>query len=196
MHLARAAAPLFLLSFAVAACTGSAAPAVYTTASTPGSAASAPAAVSPTTEAAAPSTDASGGSGTRGYGYSAGGGSASPAGAADAGIALATTSLGTVLVGPGGRTLYVFLADSGGTSACNGQCTSNWPPLTGALPALGAGLAAGDFGSISRGDGTKQVTFHGRPLYNFAGDQAAGQTNGQGIGGKWYVVGGDGTPIK
>jgi predicted lipoprotein with Yx(FWY)xxD motif len=34
------------------------------------------------------------------------------------------------------------------------------------------------------------------PLYTFAGDTAAGQTNGQGVGGSWFVVAPDGSPIK
>ena len=58
-------------------------------------------------------------------------------------------------------------------------------------------LDAGDFGSITRDDtGAKQVTFYGMPLYYVAGDQKAGDTNGQGLFGKWYIVGADGKPIK
>jgi len=34
------------------------------------------------------------------------------------------------------------------------------------------------------------------PLYRYAGDAAAGDTNGQGTGSVWYVVGADGQPIK
>jgi predicted lipoprotein with Yx(FWY)xxD motif len=64
------------------------------------------------------------------------------------------------------------------------------------MPSLGTGLNASDFGTITRADGTTQISFHGHPLYYFSGDQAAGDTHGQGIGGKWYVLGADGNPTK
>lgn len=185
----RAAAPL-LVAALVAACSGSATSA--TTAPAPSTGAVAAASAAPA---------ASSGSGYDAGGYTRGASSSAATGAGasaatTSGIALATNSLGTILVGADGKTLYVFLADSNGTSACTGACATNWPPLTGALPALGQGLNAADFGSITRGDGTAQVTFHGQPLYYFAGDQAAGDTKGQGLSGKWYVVGADGKPIK
>jgi predicted lipoprotein with Yx(FWY)xxD motif len=112
-------------------------------------------------------------------------------------LALADSKLGKILVDSDGKTLYVFLADSGGKSACTGNCVDNWPPLdSSAKPTLGTGLDAGDFASITRSDnGAAQVTFYGMPLYHFAGDQKAGDTNGQGLASKWYVVGADGKPI-
>lgn len=123
--------------------------------------------------------------------------SASAAAAGGPSIALASVSLGKVLTGEGGRTLYIFTPDSAGKSACNGDCAASWPPLAAAAaPTLGAGLDAGDFTTIARDDGSKQVAFYGMPLYYFAGDSAAGDTKGQGLGGKWYVVGADGKPIK
>jgi predicted lipoprotein with Yx(FWY)xxD motif len=93
-------------------------------------------------------------------------------------------------------TLYMFVPDTATASACTGGCATNWPPLAGSAPTMGAGLTAADFGSIARADGTKQVTFHGHPLYTFANDSSAGQTNGQGLSSKWYVLGSDGNPIK
>jgi predicted lipoprotein with Yx(FWY)xxD motif len=118
---------------------------------------------------------------------------ASPAAAAP--IALAKTSLGDVLVDGKGMTLYMFTADSAGTSSCDAACAQNWPPVIGTA-APGTGLDAGDFGTTTRSDGSTQVTFHGMPLYLFAGDKAAGDVNGQGIGTKWYVLGADGKPIQ
>jgi predicted lipoprotein with Yx(FWY)xxD motif len=111
-------------------------------------------------------------------------------------MAIAQTGLGSILVGPAGMTLYMFLPDTSTTSACTGSCASLWPPLTGTLPSLGAGLSASDFGSLTRSDGAKQVTFHGHPLYYYSGDKVAGNTNGQGLLSKWYVLGADGNPIK
>ncbi len=123
---------------------------------------------------------------------------ASEPAAGGATINLAETSLGTVLVDGAGMTLYIFTADTGGTSTCTGDCLVNWPALAGTTaPTLGAGLDAADFGTITRpDDGSAQVTFNGMPLYYFAGDAAAGDVSGQGLAEKWYVVGADGTPIK
>jgi predicted lipoprotein with Yx(FWY)xxD motif len=49
--------------------------------------------------------------------------------------------------------------------------------------------------TVDRTDGSKQVKFGDWPLYYFGGDTKAGDTNGQGIGGIWYVVGADGAAI-
>lgn len=135
------------------------------------------------------------------------GAEASPAASAEASpsaaaggtsVALADTDLGKVLVGANGMTLYVFTADKGGKSACTGDCLANWPALTSdGAPALGEGLDAEDFGTITReDDGSAQVTFYGQPLYYFAGDKAAGDTTGQGLADKWYVVDAEGKMIK
>jgi predicted lipoprotein with Yx(FWY)xxD motif len=124
---------------------------------------------------------------------------AASAAAGGAKVDLADNALGKILVGGDkGLTLYVFTADSGGKSACTGDCLANWPPLTSdAVPTLGAGLDAEDFATITRDDnGAKQVTFYGQPVYYFAGDTAAGETKGQGLGGKWYVVDAEGKMIK
>jgi predicted lipoprotein with Yx(FWY)xxD motif len=116
---------------------------------------------------------------------------------AGAAVSVATTGLGDVLVDGAGLTLYMFTADADGKSACYGDCATSWPPLVAdAAPSLGKGLDAEAFGSITRDDGTAQVTFGGMPLYFFAGDTAPGDVNGQGIGGKWYVLGADGTVLK
>jgi predicted lipoprotein with Yx(FWY)xxD motif len=116
-------------------------------------------------------------------------------GASEAPVGLADTPLGKVLVDGKGMTLYMFTADSGGSSSCYDDCATNWPPLLGtAVP--DAGLDASLFGTTERKDGSSQVVFNGMPLYLFAGDTAAGETNGQGLNTKWYVLGADGTPIK
>ena len=99
----------------------------------------------------------------------------------------ASTGLGKILVGPDGRTLYIFTNDTGGTPSCYDACATKWPPLTVAVTP-GTGLDAEDFKTVARTDGTMQVTFYGQPLYYFASDTNAGDTNGQGIGGVWYVA--------
>ena len=43
-----------------------------------------------------------------------------------------------------------------------------------------------------------QVTYHGHPLYRYAGDSRAGDTNGQGLdqfGAEWYVLAPKGSKI-
>ena len=122
---------------------------------------------------------------------------ASQAAAGGPAIDVATNKLGKIIVDGKGMTLYAFAADANGTSACTGDCLSNWPALIGgAAPTLGTGLSAEDFKTITRDDGATQVTFYGMPLYTFAGDKASGDTNGQGLGGKWHVITSDGTVVK
>ncbi len=117
--------------------------------------------------------------------------------AAGVAVNVATTSLGDVLVDGAGLTLYMFTADADGGSACYGDCATSWPPLlSDAVPNLGKGLDSKDFGATTRDDGTAQVTFHGMPLYLFAGDTAPGDVNGQGLGGKWYVLDAAGKVVK
>jgi predicted lipoprotein with Yx(FWY)xxD motif len=121
-------------------------------------------------------------------------------GAGRAAVALASSKLGKILVDAGGRTLYLFEADTGTTSTCDGACASAWPPLqTTGKPTAGPGVRAGELGTTKRTDGTTEVTYHGHPLYTYAGDGGPGQTNGQGIdgfGAEWYVLSSAGDKIE
>ena len=107
-------------------------------------------------------------------------------------VALASTKLGKVLVDGNGRTLYLFEADKGTMSNCDGACASAWPPLTtSGKPTAGAGVAAAKLGTAKRPDGTTGVTYAGHPLYTYAGDGAPGQTAGEGLtdyGAPWYAL--------
>jgi predicted lipoprotein with Yx(FWY)xxD motif len=106
------------------------------------------------------------------------------------------SKLGQTLVDGQGRTLYLFEADTAGRSNCHGACASAWPPyLSSGAPEAGTGVTGGLLGTIP-GDGGTQVTYHGHPLYYYAGDSQPGDATGQGLdqfGAKWYVVapGGD-----
>ena len=100
---------------------------------------------------------------------------------------------GTALVDGAGRALYLFEADNGTTSNCNGQCAQVWPPLLvgGMEPSPSGDVHATLLGTTTRADGAKQVIYNGHPLYYFMGDKAPGDARGQGInrfGGGWYVV--------
>jgi predicted lipoprotein with Yx(FWY)xxD motif len=115
-------------------------------------------------------------------------------------LAVSSNSLGDIVVDGEGRTLYLFEQDTqgDGTSACSGGCADNWPALVvaaGTTPGAGDGVT-GEIGTITRGDGSTQVTLNGWPLYYFAGDSAAGDTNGQGLNDVWWVVTGAGEAIK
>ncbi|MEV6793662.1 hypothetical protein AB0M87_17030 [Streptomyces sp. NPDC051320] len=101
-------------------------------------------------------------------------------------------SLGKVLVNDKGRTLYLFKADKPKKSTCTGACAEAWPPLTAkGKPTAGSGVKSNLLGTITRSDGSKQVTYKDQPLYLYKGDHAAGDMNGQGLtqfGAKWYVL--------
>jgi predicted lipoprotein with Yx(FWY)xxD motif len=90
---------------------------------------------------------------------------------------------GTVLVdGDDGMTVYIFTKDvkDSGKSACSGGCLDTWPALTvaaGTTPTGGTGVT-GKLGTITRDDGTLQVTYNGLPLYYFKNDKAPGDANG------------------
>jgi predicted lipoprotein with Yx(FWY)xxD motif len=105
-------------------------------------------------------------------------------------IAARTTSLGSIVVDSSGMTLYRFDKDTpgSGSSACNAACATTWPPAAvSGQPKADPGVA-GAIGEITRADGSRQVTLDGHPLYRFSGDQAAGDTNGDGFGGIWHIV--------
>jgi predicted lipoprotein with Yx(FWY)xxD motif len=152
-----------------------------------------------TSSAASTTPAATGSTGTAG---------AAGAGAAGAGAGVATISvthsgeLGSILVsGPKQRTVYLFAADKGPMSTCSSACAEVWPPVTTTgNPKAAAGANAADLGTITRSDGTKQVTYKGHPLYFYAGDgTSGGETSGQAInsfGALWYVLSPSGSEVK
>jgi predicted lipoprotein with Yx(FWY)xxD motif len=99
----------------------------------------------------------------------------------------------SVLETSDGRPLYIFSLDTNGKSACTGDCTTEWTPLASqGSPAAGTGVDATKLGTITRDDGSMQVTYNGHPLYTFSGDTAGGTTaGGQGMsdnGGTWNLI--------
>jgi predicted lipoprotein with Yx(FWY)xxD motif len=115
-------------------------------------------------------------------------------GSAVATVAVASSNLGDILVDGDGMTLYAFLPDDQGDPTCTDGCADNWPPLVGPATA-GDGVDEALLGTVAHPSGVTMVAYDGWPLYHFAGDQAAGDVNGQGVGDNWYVVGADGSPI-
>ena len=108
-----------------------------------------------------------------------------------AGTSLKTTTIGgtTVLTNAKGLTLYSFAPDTPASSKCYGSCAVYWPPVTGTT-AAGRGLP-GKVTTITRTDGSHQLTYNGHPLYTYIGDTAPGQARGDNLnlnGGLWHEV--------
>jgi len=136
-------------------------------------------------------------------------GSSSPAGASSSSaaaggsgstvITTVSSSAGTFLANSSGHAVYLWTKDSSGMSACSGACAGAWPPVTttGTVTASG-GAKSSDLGTITRSDGTKQVTYDGHPLYFFSGDSGPGMASGQGndgFGAKWWLVSPSGSDV-
>jgi predicted lipoprotein with Yx(FWY)xxD motif len=101
---------------------------------------------------------------------------------------MATINGTAVWVGQNGHTLYEFSIDGNDVSNCTSSngCTGVWPPYT--APAGTTVPSGSQFSVFVRGDGTTQWAVSGHPLYEYSGDTAAGQINGNGIvsfGGSW-----------
>ena len=95
----------------------------------------------------------------------------------------------TILTDAQGKTLYYFTPDTATTSACTGSCAQNWPPLlaTGSGTPTSATTLSGKLSTQTTANGN-QVEYNGHLLYTFAADSAPGQTNGEGVLGKWFVA--------
>ena len=104
-------------------------------------------------------------------------------------LAQSVGTMGTILVAASNsHTVYTFNSDSPGASRCTGGCATTWPPLTvasGQRPTGGPGVT-GQLGTITRADGSVQVTYKGLPLYFFHSDTKPGDTNGNYTG--WSLV--------
>jgi len=130
-----------------------------------------------------------------------------PAGAAAADSAQARATLtvrsspyARILFDGRGYALYAFSKDTRGRSACSGACARAWPPYlaSGTLRA-GKGIDASLLSTIRRADGTRQVTYAGRPLYYYVGDTKRGEVSCQNVfeyGGLWLVVRASGRVVR
>ncbi|MFZ1155177.1 MAG: hypothetical protein WAN93_09760, partial [Solirubrobacteraceae bacterium] len=110
------------------------------------------------------------------------------------------SKLGTILsAGSKKLTVYMFEGDKGASSSCSGECATVWPPVTTSGGATASGAAkSGDLGTITRSDGTTQVTYKGHPLYFFAKDKDSGDAYGEGVhgfGADWYVLAPSGSKV-
>ncbi len=107
-------------------------------------------------------------------------------------LTVRSSSWGRIVFDTKGRALYAFTADSAGRSACSGACAAAWPPyLVRGRLAAGPGTKRSLLGTIRRADGSRQVTYAGKPLYYYVGDRSRGQVLCQNVrefGGLWLVV--------
>ena len=112
-------------------------------------------------------------------------------------LSTAQSSLGTIVVDSKGRTVYLFTQDTNNPpkSNCATGCDSVWPPVM--APASGtptlSGVDSSKVGTVTRPDGSKQLTLNGWPLYEYEGDSAAGDVKGENVQSSWFAVTPQGT---
>lgn len=108
--------------------------------------------------------------------------------AASTDLAVATTSLGAVVVDSTGRTLYTYGKDTGTTPTCTGACAKAWPAaVANGTPTKSTDITA-TVTVTTAADGSSQLVLDGHPLYRYAADTAPGDVNGQGVANVWYAV--------
>lgn len=103
--------------------------------------------------------------------------------------------LGTYLTDAKGMTLYRDADDKPNQSTCTGECLAEWPPFTSSGDLTLPPNVPGKLGTITRKDGTKQVTYNKMPLYYFFTDKKAGDITGQGEDNFFVVAPAAGTPV-
>ncbi|MER6346339.1 SCO0930 family lipoprotein [Streptomyces sp. NPDC001595] len=106
--------------------------------------------------------------------------------------------LGEIVVDKNGMTVYRFMKDEAWpkpVSACTGACLENWPVVSPVEANDTKGVQKKGLMSFTRPDGARQQTVNCWPIYTFSGDNAPGDTNGQGVGGTWFAVAPDGKPV-
>lgn len=106
-------------------------------------------------------------------------------------VANSTARLGTVVIDGLGWTLYRYDNDSPkpSTSTCTDSCATEWPPV---LMQPGTpeydGVDPKNVGTLTRDDGSNQVTIGGWPVYRHAADPKPGSVDGQGADGGWWAI--------
>ena len=96
-----------------------------------------------------------------------------------------------------GAALYYLEGNTDG-SQCDTACQQVWPPVmlgSGEDPVAGPGVQQPAVGSMQTAAGQRQLTYHGHPLYRYAGDRGARTTTGDNVKdewGQWQLMGIDG----
>lgn len=97
-------------------------------------------------------------------------------------------SLGEILVGPTGMTLYVLSKETASDLQCLEDCARNWLPLTGNPVANGLTEALSMVRRTTDAGSLEQLVYKNQPLYYWSRDKAPGDVTGEGIGGIWSVA--------
>ena len=122
---------------------------------------------------------------------------ATPAMAAGTKVTVAGSEFGSMVWGPKRQAVYVFERDGRKRPRCYGRCAKAWPPvLTKGKPVAGRGVRKSLLGTARRRNGSRQVTYAGRPLYFYA-HEGRGEVLCHNVnlnGGLWWVVGPNGKP--
>ena len=114
-------------------------------------------------------------------------------------VEVASADVGDIVVDSEGMALYMFVPDQqeDGKPTCYDDCAQTWPALEAeGEPVAGDGIDESLLGTVKRTDGATQVTYNDLPLYLYAGDEAPGDINGQGISDVWWLLSPGGEPLK
>ncbi len=115
-------------------------------------------------------------------------------------VVVRASTYGPILFDGRGYALYAFTRDRrGGRSTCYGACAKAWPPYVVRGPlAARSGARRSLLRTAPRRDGSRQVTYAGRPLYYYVGDGRLEVKcqNVDEFGGLWLVVRGSGKPVR
>jgi predicted lipoprotein with Yx(FWY)xxD motif len=98
--------------------------------------------------------------------------------------------LGSYLAAPNGMTLYTFKNDKPNISNCIDNCAANWPPyiVSSDSELVMNPEVTGELSTITRTDGSMQITYNGMPLYFWSKDVNPGDVTGNGVGGIWFLA--------
>jgi predicted lipoprotein with Yx(FWY)xxD motif len=113
-------------------------------------------------------------------------------------IKSAGSQFGKVLFSKSERAIYYFDKETTSKPECYGACANAWPPvLTKGRPQAAGRVRQGLLGTKRRGNGKKQVTYDGHPLYYYV-DDPKGKVlchNIEEFGGLWLAVKPNGKPV-
>ena len=103
-----------------------------------------------------------------------------------------------IIVDAAGKTVYMYVPDgSSKTTKVPANIKANWPPVRppGGPQTVSSELDNAHLQTEMQVDGSQQLSYNGHLLYYFAGDAAAGDAKGNGIGSIWYALGPDGNQL-
>jgi predicted lipoprotein with Yx(FWY)xxD motif len=98
-------------------------------------------------------------------------------------------TLGEVLTTANKQAIYVWNREPKGKVRCTGACAKAWPPVVvkaGVVVPMHVKGIKGDFGTVRRPNGSRQLTFNRRPLYTYANERP-GQVKCNNVQG-WFAV--------